>query len=187
MHNLHFIIVKADSASDAASEAESEISNWGNENNWRSIGGVASEDGRDDIDNHDGGRWGLSFLDELEEIPKEGSYFARTVAYVQWLVKDPVTLEYQPWATICDFKEGITTVANHLMNFDLENGELHELWAASRNIKQLYELLGARRSLAKGNDLPEFYDWQFDQTGVTDMTATSDGKQRYIVFLDMHS
>src|SRR5262249_15532871 len=62
MHTLHFILINADSAQEAASSAESEILNWGNDNNWRSIGGVASEDGTDDIDNHEGARWPLSFL-----------------------------------------------------------------------------------------------------------------------------
>jgi hypothetical protein len=47
MHTLHFIVIQADSAADAASDVESEIIQWGNENNWRSIGGVASEDGQD--------------------------------------------------------------------------------------------------------------------------------------------
>jgi hypothetical protein len=47
---LHFIVVRADSAKEAAEDVTSEIINWGNEDNWRSIGGIASEDGSDDID-----------------------------------------------------------------------------------------------------------------------------------------
>jgi hypothetical protein len=52
MHNLHFLLIKADAAIDAAAEADSLILDWGDEDNWRSIGGVASEDGSDDIENH---------------------------------------------------------------------------------------------------------------------------------------
>ena len=50
MHNLHYIIINAESAYDAAESALLEIQDWGNENNWRSVGGVASEDGTDLIE-----------------------------------------------------------------------------------------------------------------------------------------
>lgn len=56
MHTLHFILINADSAQDAATSAEGAILHWGDENNWRSIGGIASEDGTDDIDNHEDAR-----------------------------------------------------------------------------------------------------------------------------------
>ena len=62
MHTLHFLLVMAESALDAASEAESTISDWGDCNNWHCIGGIASEDGIDDIENHEDARWGLSYL-----------------------------------------------------------------------------------------------------------------------------
>jgi hypothetical protein len=82
MHNLHFLLINADSAADAASETESLILDWGNENNWRSVGGIASEDGSDDVENKDDGCWGLSFLDEEEGIPKEGSRRGRQGRFV---------------------------------------------------------------------------------------------------------
>ena len=41
MHNLHFLLVKAETAIDAASQAESAILDWGGCNNWRNIGGIA--------------------------------------------------------------------------------------------------------------------------------------------------
>ncbi len=59
MHTLHFLLINADSAAEAAAEASDEISDWGNENNWRRIGGIASEDGLDDVENAEGGRWDL--------------------------------------------------------------------------------------------------------------------------------
>ena len=90
MHNLHLILINADSAEDAASSAESEILQWGNENNWRSIGGVASEDGADDIENHAESGWPLSFLDAEEGVPKDGNYFQRAIAYLKRGVCDPI-------------------------------------------------------------------------------------------------
>ena len=35
MHNLHFILINADSAAEAASGVENEILDWSDENNWR--------------------------------------------------------------------------------------------------------------------------------------------------------
>src|SRR5271166_4951267 len=90
MHNLHFILIKADSAAKAASAAENAILDWGNDNNGRSVGGIASEDGSDDIENHDEGAWGLSFLDEEEGVPKEGTYFSRAVAYLHREITRPL-------------------------------------------------------------------------------------------------
>jgi hypothetical protein len=103
------------------------------------------------------------------------------------LIGNPITFEHQPWSTVDDFKAGLAAVSEQLLTFDCEEGKPHELWSASRNIKQLYELYGARKELASGKDLPDYYSWEFDQTGLTDMTASSEGKQRFIVFLDMHS
>ncbi len=47
---LHLIIVNVESALEATNEVKSEILECGNDNNWRSIGGVASEDGKDILD-----------------------------------------------------------------------------------------------------------------------------------------
>jgi len=44
MHNLHYIVVQAETAKEAVSEAENMISDWGTENNWRSFGGCVSQD-----------------------------------------------------------------------------------------------------------------------------------------------
>ncbi|MBX9726454.1 MAG: hypothetical protein K2X09_04240, partial [Rickettsiales bacterium] len=85
MHNLHLILVNADSAEDAASSAASETIEWGNDNNWRSIGGVVSEDGADMIQNHEGFGYPLSFFDNEEGLPKEGNYFEKGVAFIKRL------------------------------------------------------------------------------------------------------
>ena len=44
MHNLHFCVVNASSPQEACDAVETEISEWGTENNWRTIGGCISED-----------------------------------------------------------------------------------------------------------------------------------------------
>jgi hypothetical protein len=187
MHNLHFILIKADSAADAASETETLILNWGDENNWRRIGGVASEDGSDDIDNHDDGRWPLSFLDAAEGVPKEGTYFSRTVAYLNMEIAPPLTLPATPFSTHPDLRSAIAELSDMLRAFDLEGGDTHDLWCVRRNVKHLSELIASRRAREHDEGIPQFYDWEFDYFGLTDMTEQSEGARRYLVFLDMHS
>jgi hypothetical protein len=187
MHNLHFILIKADSATEAASEAENLILDWGDENNWRSVGGVASEDGCDDIDNHGDARWGLCFLDEEEGIPKEGTYFNRAVAYLNREITEPVTFAFAPYSTHTDPNSAIDELADRLRSFDPDLGNTNDLWGIGRNLKHLSELIDSRRARAQGKAIPQFYDWQLDAFGLTDMTEQSAGAGRYIVFLDMHS
>ena len=57
MHNLHLIRVNAESGEEAVSIAESEIMDWGNENNWRSFGGAVSKSGEVFKHDTDWARW----------------------------------------------------------------------------------------------------------------------------------
>jgi hypothetical protein len=187
MHNLHFLLIKADSATDAAFEAENLILDWGDENNWRRVGGIASEDGSDDVENESDGRWGLSFLDAEEGIPREGTYFSRAVAYLHREIAEPVTFAWAPYSTHRHTQSAIRELADMLAAFDPERGNTNDLWGIGRNLKHLSELIDSRRAREQGEGIPQFYDWQFDQFGLTDMTEQSDGARRYLVFLDMHS
>jgi hypothetical protein len=187
MHTLHFILIQADSATEAASETDSLILNWGDENNWRTVGGVASEDGSDDIENHADGRWGLSFLDGEKSIPRDGTYFSRAVAYLHRVITGPVALPAESHSTHPDPSAAIRELSDRLRAFDPERGDTHDLWCVHYNLKHLSELIGSRRLREQGQAIPEFYPWQFDQFGLTDMTEHSDGARRYLVFLDMHS
>jgi hypothetical protein len=187
MHNLHFILIKADSAADAASEAENLMLDWGDEDNWRRVSGVASEDGSDDIDNHDDGRWPLSFLDAEEGVPREGTYFSRAVAYLHREITEPVTLPSAPFSTHPDLRSAIAELADMLRAFDPEHGNSSDLWAIGRNLKHLSEIVHSRNAVKHGEDIPQFYEGQFDHLGLTDMTEQSEGARRYLVFLDMHS
>jgi hypothetical protein len=187
MHNLHFLLIKADSAQDAASEAEKLIIEWGNENNWRSFCGIASEDGSDDIENHQGGRWGLSFLDKEEGIPKEGMPFHRAVAYLHREISQPVHLPCRPWSNFPTIDSALDYLSKQLAAFDADTGNTNDLWGIGRNLKHLSELIDSRRARELGEEVPQFYDWQFDHFGLTDLTEESEGARRYLVFLDMHS
>lgn len=185
MHNLHFILIDADSAEGAASEADSLILHWGDENNWRRIGGVASEDGSDNIENHDNGRWGLSSLDDVGATPKDG--FTRGVAFLHRRIADPVILPDTPGTTHPDLNSAFRGVSERLRDFDPRTGGTFDLWCVRRCLKHLSELLNSRRAREDGEEIPQFYAWQFDHFGLTDLTEHSDGARRYLVFLDMHS
>lgn len=178
MHNLHFLLIKADSAADAAAEADSLILGWGDEDNWRSIGGVASEDGRDDVENHDDdARWGLSCLDREEGIPGEGTYFSRAVAYLDRQIAEP----------LAGLRPALARFADELRAFDPEGEAPWEPGEIGRELERLSEHLCASRARRLGAEIPEFCDWQLDRFGLTDLTGHSEGARRYLVFLDMHS
>jgi hypothetical protein len=187
MHNLHFILIKADSATDAASEAENLIVDWGDEDNWRRVGGVASEDGSDDIENHGNGRWALSFLDAEEGVPREGTYFSRAVAYLHQEITEPVAQPSTPLGAHPDLRAAIAELGDALRAFDPEHGKSYDLWAIGRRLKHLSELMDSRNAVKRGAAIPPLFDWQFDEFGLTDLTESSDGARRYLVFLDMHS
>jgi hypothetical protein len=187
MHNLHFILIKADEATHAAFEAENLILNWGDENNWRRVGGIASEDGSDDIENESDGRWGLSFLDDADGVPREGTYFSRAVAFLDREITKPVTVLGPPYSAHPNLRSAIDALGGMLRAFDIENGDTHDLWRIGRDLKHLSELIDSRRARAQGDAIPQFYDWQFDYFGLTDMTGQSEGARRYLVFLDMYS
>jgi hypothetical protein len=177
MHNLHFLLIKADSAAEAASEAESLILDWGDDNNWRTVGGVASEDGSDDIENHDDGRWPLSFLDRQEGIPREGTNFSRAVAHLHRQIAEP----------LAGLRPALARFGDELRAFDPEGESLWRLGEIGRELERLSEHLCTSRAGGDGAEIPEFYDWQLDRFGLTDLTEDSEGARRYLVFLDMHS
>jgi hypothetical protein len=177
MHNLHLILINADSATDAASEVEHLILDWGNENNWRRVGGVASEDGSDDIENHHDGRWGLSFLDRDESIPREGTYFSRAVAYLHREIAEP----------LAGLRPALDQFTDDLRGFAPDGEEPWRLGEIGRELERLSEHLCSHRARQNGTDFPEFFEWQLDRFGLTDFTWQTDGAKRYLLLLDMHS
>jgi hypothetical protein len=216
MHNVHFIVIRAESAEDAAASALAEIHNWGDEDNWRLVGGVVAEnieipknhdtnntitshdtqktrdvlnaqDTSECIENHQNGRWGLSWLETLDGLQAQNTYFARALAYCHYLIQGSITLPWEPFTEVGEVKAAFATLCRCLLEFDLEQGDTHALWAICQNLEYLRQIIDARRQMAQGVELPEFYSWQMDKTGLTDMTGSTTGAKRYLVLLDMHS
>ena len=55
MHNLHFVRIKSDNIKEACETVQTEIEDWGTENNWKTICGAVSKNG--DSFNCGEGRW----------------------------------------------------------------------------------------------------------------------------------
>ena len=66
MHNLHYVVVKAETGEEACSEVESSIEDFGNENNWRNICGAVSQD--NEVYKSLDGRWKPEDDDTIEKI-----------------------------------------------------------------------------------------------------------------------
>jgi hypothetical protein len=187
MHNLHFLLVSAESAKEAATEAESAISDWGDCNNWHNVGGIASEDGSDDMENLEGGNWGLSYLDEIGGIPKDGTYFNRAVAALHKEIANPVTLPYGPSSTHPDLRSACAELGSRLQALGAEENCAMELSTIGLNIQHLSNLLLSRSDRERGDGIPQLYPGRFDEFGLTDLCEETEGSRRYLVFLDMHS
>jgi hypothetical protein len=93
--NLHFCVVRAESAQSAgkliASHIQQEFAGY---DNYYTIGGIASEDGSDDLVCYDD-PWSPFPLTTLDDIgvPKEGTYFARVIKWVRKSLPTPEKLQ----------------------------------------------------------------------------------------------
>jgi hypothetical protein len=161
MHNLHFIVLHANSGAEACERAESLISDWGNENNWREMCGAVSES---NIVYRSG---------EGRFQPEENMTIA----------------ECNKWASVwVDDLDGGEAAKIKLDNgeADLSKWELWELYSLKRYAEHLYETRSKKG--AEFNVLSDcLYDWSFDRMGVTHDNLHEGDGERWVVFVDMHS
>ena len=167
MHNLHFIVVQAETAEDAVSEAEVMISDWGTENNWRSFGGCVSEDNEVYIvpstDTWGNSRWKPEPNHTIEMINKQVE---------GWLEPDKYTKDQ----------------FDKCVNGDIESP--FSWYGAKRYCEHMYQ----RASHGKDTfDVlqDEFFDWHFNECGVTHQYVSQQENddptnKKYVVFVDMH-
>ena len=160
MHNLHFIRVKADTPEDACDIAENSILHWGDENNWRIIGGCVSEH-NEVYCNDSSSRW----------VPDVDT----TIDKINDMCND--------WLSESDYyKEVFDRCAQGLEESPFD------WYSAKKYCEHMYEVsaLGVK---TKPFDVlqDEFFSWKLDECGVTDMEHRREGDTTYVVFLDMHS
>lgn len=162
MHNLHLVVTRADSPEDACSEVESHISDYGNDNNWRTIGGCVSEDNQVHIED-DGG----SYLpdDESNTIEKINAMV------VSWAKSGSVLDD-----------EGEELMKKALNGDDLHS---HDWWKISEYAKHKSSV--AKFDLDNYNVLEDNHrEMELDENGVT-ILESSEGEKQYVVFVDMHT
>ena len=175
MHNLHFIVVKAETGEEACDIAENHIMDWGDENNWRTMCGAVSED-NETYDAKDGRYRPDERTDTIAKInkcvdgwiKKDGDYYASVVK--QKLARGK----------------------------KIENFNTSELYSLEKFAKFLYEVKSLKQVKAfrrkqgekvsnKFNVLQEeFFAYFYDQCGVTQVEGENEGKT-WVVFCDMHS
>jgi hypothetical protein len=153
MHNLHLVVTKADSPIAACKNAESYISDYGTENNWRTICGA--------ID---------AKTDEKYICDSSGRYLPGekdTVISLNNLIRNHI--------------QGILKES-----FDFSKNQTHSYWYELINWAKAKKAVSYLGNPAEYNILEEsFREWELDEFGVTH--TDYEGKNIYIVFIDMHS
>ena len=164
MHNLHLVVVKADNAKDACNLVEDYISDFGNENNWRTICGCVSKSNK--VYNTSDGRF---------EPSTEGlTTIAKINKYANGLLKGTI---YAHSAT-----EKIKQCNGKI---NLKEWTSNELFSLERLAQHEYQCINFRDK--KINVLKdEFYAYSYDECGITQM-GDSEGRGTFVVFIDMHS
>lgn len=175
MHNLHYVVVKAETAEDAVSEVETMISDWGTENNWRSFGGCVSED------------------NEVYIVPPTGTW-----GNSRWAPEENHTIEMINQQV----REWLKPDKHYQDIFDkCVSGDIGSPFDWYGAMKYCEHKFHSAQHEIKGREFDvlhdEFYDWHFDECGVTHfMTKQFDRRnldyedpkhKRYVVFVDMHS
>lgn len=161
MHNIHLVVVKANSHEDAESLVENAIQDWGTENNWRTICGSVSESNT--WHNVNDGRWDIDETTTIESI------------------NDMV----RGW--INDIPLGSILFDELLIGKKKKDDLSFADWYSIKKYAAHMQESTRKKDFGKTFDvfLDEFFEWELDKCGVTNLYY--DGKIRYVVFIDMHS
>jgi hypothetical protein len=164
MHNLHLVVIKADTPEDACRDVEAYIEDFGNDNNWRCIGGALSKNNVA-YDHDDYSRWkpsedGLNTIDKINKMVGG------------WLKP-----EFNYGKTYADQIEGSEKKFG-----DLSGYELRQLKDYVKHLSELADIDTKAFNILED----EFYPYAYDENGVTQIDY-QDGEETYVVFVDMHS
>jgi len=162
MHNLHLGVVKADSPEEACKEVESRLSDWGDENNWRTICGCVSD--KNEVYVHDeDGRWSINDeeLDTIEKLNKLAT---------SWITVDAE-----------ETKEMNDMMTAAVKGKTLESCDWYKIEQYAHDMRNAQ----GRSSINVLED--ELNSWEFSDNGVTNFGAAELDQQQYVVLIDMHS
>jgi hypothetical protein len=178
MHNLHLIRVRAESPKEACSMAERFIEDFGNENNWRSIGGCVSENNEVyDRDEMYGSRWRPSYTDDKGNKPY-GNIRALNESIIETIKSNRDS--YYGKELVDDIDSGKVRLSDVT-----DTHKLYQLGKFIENQKAI-AYLGEGFDIDTFNILEHDYkEYQYTEFGVTDCYEEG-GDKTYIVLVDMH-
>lgn len=175
MHNLHLIVVKAETGREACENAHTIISDWGDENNWRTMCGAVSED-NETYDARDG-----------RYRPDEDT---NTIDKLNDMVQDWMKESHYGTTARIKLKRGKK----------IENFTSSELWSLQKEVEHLYAVktvAECKKYKRKNGEKvsrkfsvleDEFFQSQYDECGVTRLEEADDNNGKlWVVFCDMHS
>ena len=175
MHNLHFCVVNASSPKEACDAVESQISEWGTENNWRTIGGCVSEDNEVYSTYDKNKEWGNS-----RWCPEEGTTVEDINRQVRGWIKED---EY--------YKENFIKCSKG------KHKSPYDWYAAKKYCQDMFHIEMTKLRLEKEKrefDVLQdyYYEWELGECGVTpmDISQLDDDdptNKKYIVYVDMHT
>ena len=158
MHNLHFVVIKADSGEEACAIVDQEIQGYGDENSWYSICGAVSED--NDVYLTDEGRF----------TPDEET---NTIAKINSTVLG--------WTSSIGYGQAAKDALES--GKKVEELDTQELWS----LGQYVEFLKNKTLVGETFDVlnNSYNEFTYDDTGVTHLDI--EGEKTWVVFVDMHS
>lgn len=162
MHNLHLIVLKANSAKEACRNASNFISDFGNDNNWREICGCVSKSGR--VYDTGNGRYtpNSTKLTSIAKINRNVMKWMEN-AFLGEIAKEKL--------------------AKTKGKVKLNTWSSSDLYSLERLARHHYEALPFRNK--KFNVLEDnFFAYAYNECGVTQVDEN--GRYTYVVFIDMH-
>ena len=161
MHNSHFIVIEAESFEEACENVESEIAEWGNENNGRAICGCIDEN--ENTYRTKEGRWSIpetlkQCIDRIKFAADDFDYGGSLPVVMAKFKIDENTMSSTDWWMLqkyCEFKRD-------QLDF---NHKSFNLWE------------------------DEYQSWQLSDFGITNLMHGEhvEGMKKYLVVIDMHS
>ncbi len=180
-HNLHFLVVEAEDADDAADTASTFLNTWGSDDNWHQIvGAVALSDARITTPNE--------LLVDRWSVPWFLAHAGDTVLdKMRNMILEDINGKKEPYRERAH--DSIRTI---LAEGDAVDPRI--LWSASRSLREYAVRLGAFAEEGLKNpasqQLFNYREYEFDQFGVTVHGMAQENynpDNTYVVLVDMHS
>lgn len=167
MHNLHIGVCYAKNNKEAEVFIENETSDWGTENNWRTICGSVGEDG--EVHSTNEGRWEPLSIKALNEMVNEA-----LVPTKNGLLDD----------------KAVDYTLDLYHKKKLTNEDYFNCYIVSQYFKKLSASLSAKKEA--GKERFDFFKHSYnenvlDEFGVSHFGIGKKGLKKFAVFIDMHS